>query len=145
MHGYERTLGAPEVVGRADRTHTPADARANSEMTYDSDPENSSGARRRTDATTDHLHELADIERLLRADARATDPRVRIGDSGAGISWASAGVYEHARGSLTAAVCAEIARSSRWGLATVHDPHDIDEGTLSRLTLIHDPDTEADR
>ena len=114
-------------------------------MTYDSYPENSSGARRRTDATTDHLHELADIERLLRADARATDPHVRVGDSGAGISWASWDLNEHARGSLTAAVCSEIARSSSWGLATVHDPHETDEGTLSRLTLVRDPDTEAER
>jgi hypothetical protein len=112
-------------------------------MTDVSDPENSSGARRRTDPPIDHLHELADIERLLRADARATDPRVRVGDSGAGISWASWDLNEHARGSLTAAVCAEIAHSSSWGLATVHDPHDTDEGTLSRLTLVRD--TEADR
>ena len=114
-------------------------------MMYDSDPENSSGARRRTDPPTDYLHELAHLERLLRADARATDPRVRIGDSGAGISWASWDLNEHARGSLTAAVCAEIARSSYWGLATVHDPHQTDEGTLSRLTLVRDHDTEADR
>jgi hypothetical protein len=144
MHGYERTFGAPEIAsaptGLSLRpTLGPAPA-----MTDVADPENSSGARRRTDPPTDHLHELAEIERLLRADARASDPRVRIGDSGAGISWAS-GSYEHARGKLTAAVCAEIARSSRWSLATVHDPHETDEGTLSRLTLVRDPDTEANR
>jgi hypothetical protein len=34
--------------GRADRAQPPADARATCEMTYDSYPENSSGARRRT-------------------------------------------------------------------------------------------------
>ena len=111
----------------------------------ETDPENSSGARRRTDATTDHLHELADIERLLRADARATEPRVYVSGSGAHISWVSWDLNSHARGSLTASVCSEIARSSRWGLATVHDPQGTGEGTLSRLTLVRDPDKEAER
>jgi len=101
------------------------------------------GARRRTDATTDHLHELAEIERLLRADTRATDPLVHIGRSGARISWASWELNSHARGSLTAAVCSEVARSSSWGLSTVHDPHETDDGTFSMLTLVYDPDKEA--
>jgi len=58
----------------------------------------------------------------------------------------ASGSYEHARGKLTAAVCAEIARSSRWGLATVHEPYQADEGTLSRLALVRGPDNrEASR
>ena len=115
-------------------------------MTYDSNPENTcDGARRRTDAPTDHLRELAEVERLLRKDTRATDPRVHVGGSGARISWTSWDLNEHARGSLTAAVCSEIALSSSWGLATVHDTHETDEGTLSMLTLVRDPDKEAER
>jgi len=94
--------------------------------------------------TTDHLHELAEIERLLREDSRATDPRVHVDDSGARISWTSWELNKHARGSLSAAACSEIALSSAWGLATVHDPHDTDEGTVSMLSLVHDPDKEAE-
>jgi hypothetical protein len=91
--------------------------------------------------TTDHLHELAAIERLLREDSRATDPRVHVDDSGARISWASLDFNTHTRGTLTATACSEIALSSSWGLATVHDPHETDDGVVSALTLIHDPDT----
>lgn len=139
-------LGAPKVVGATTGLTLRPTLGPAPDMTDARDPKNSSGARRRrTDATTDHLHELAHIERLLRADFHATDPRVHVTGGGARISWTSWDHNSHARGTLTAAVCSEIARSSGWGLATVHDPQGDGEETLSMLTLIHDPHTEADR
>lgn len=93
--------------------------------------------------TTEQFHELAEIERLLREDARATDVHVHAGGDGAHISWTSLDLNIHSRGSCTAAVCSEIVLSSAWGLACIHDPHDTDEGTVSALTVVYDPDTEA--
>ena len=106
-----------------------------------SHPRNDWGHDSEDAPTSEHLHELAEIERLLRADMLASDPRVHVGGSGARISWASSELNEHGRGSLTAAMCSEIALSSSWGLATVHDPLDSNEGVVSMLTVVYDPDT----
>ena len=97
--------------------------------------------------TTEHLRELAEIERLLREDARATDVQVHVGPSGAHLSWTSLDLNIHSRGSLTAAVCSEIVLSESWGIACVHDPQEeTDEGAVSALTVVYDPDsTEAER
>lgn len=88
------------------------------------------------------LYELAEIERLLRRDTRATNVRVEIGTEGARIYYDTGRLNEHARGSLTASVAAEVVHSEAWGLATVHDPFELDDGVNveSMLTVLHDPE-----
>lgn len=89
------------------------------------------------------LHELADVERLLRLDTRADDPTVQVGGSGARISWESWAPNEHARGSLTASVVNEIAATDAWGVATIHDPLEMGDRVTSMLTVVYDPDEEG--
>jgi len=86
------------------------------------------------------LHELADIERRLRRDTRTANPRVEIDREGARIYYDTGRLNEHARGSLTASVAAEVAHSEAWGLATIHDPFELDDGATveSMLTVLHD-------
>jgi len=92
------------------------------------------------------LHELAEIERLLRRDGRCENARVEIGPEGARIYYDTGRLNEHARGSLTASVAAEVVHSEGWGLATIHDPFGLDDGVNveSMLTVLHDP-SEGDR
>ncbi|MFC6723638.1 hypothetical protein ACFQE1_04390 [Halobium palmae] len=100
-------------------------------------------SRRRADQPTEHLQELAHVERLLRADTRATDPTVAVGPSAARISFESARHNAHARGSLTASVVNEIAHSEAWGVATVHDPHPDETGVESMLTVVYAPEKQG--
>jgi len=95
-------------------------------------------ATSRPKVPTADLHELAHVERLLRADGRADDPAVTVGSSGAKIRWDTWEPNEHARGSLTAAVATEVAGLATWGLATVHDPLVEDDVATSLLTVVHD-------
>ena len=101
--------------------------------------------------TVDHLQELGKVERLLRDDSRAFDCRVQVAKS-VSISWTSLKRDTCSRACLTAALCSEIARSSNWTLVSVEDTFETNlelshsgEGTVSTLTAVHDPDTEADR
>ena len=105
-------------------------------------PTEKSRSTRHDDApTTDHLQELAKIERLCRKDSQSTDTNVHVGDATVHITWTA-----WDRGELTAAVCAAIVRSAGWRLATVHDSHETDAGVVSFVTADHDPDsTEAER
>lgn len=93
-----------------------------------------------------NLYELAEIERLLRQDTRTANVRVEIGSEGARIYYDTGRLNEHARGSLTASVAAEVVHSEAWGLATIHDPFELDDGANveSMLTVLHDS-SEADR
>lgn len=95
---------------------------------------------RRADQPTDHLHELAHVERLLRADTRAGEPHVDVGPGGARITFRTAPYNSHTRGSLTATVCNEVAVTDAWGVATIHDPHRGDDGTTSMLTVVYVPE-----
>lgn len=96
---------------------------------------------RRPDAPADHLHELAEIERLLRVDTRAEDTIVDVGQNGARIHYRTRPYNEHARGSLTASVANEIAATGAWGLSTIHDPHRNEKGwTNSMLTVVYVPE-----
>lgn len=97
----------------------------------------------RAQLPTDHLHELAAIERLLRRDTRAFESHVDVDTSGACIWFRTAPWNPHRRGNLTAAVANEIALTDAWGLSTVHDPQRVDEGTQSLLTVVYVPE-EAD-
>lgn len=101
-----------------------------------------STTQRRTDRTarqpTEHLHELAHVERLLRADTRPIDPIVRVDRSGARITFETWPINSHTRGSLTAAVVNEIAATDAWGVATIHDPHRGEENVQSMLTVVYD-------
>lgn len=76
----------------------------------------------RPDLPVDALQELAEVERLLRADTRNADPLVHVGMRGARISFRTAPYNEHTRGSLTASVVNEIAATSDWAVSTIHDP-----------------------
>lgn len=96
--------------------------------------------RRRADQPTAHLHELAHVERLLRADTRAGEPHVDVGPGGARISFRTAPFNSHTRGSLTASVVNEIAHTGAWGVSTIHDPHRDDDGTTSMLTVVYVPE-----
>lgn len=96
---------------------------------------------RRDDQPAEHLHGIAHVERLLRDDGRAAAPHVDIDASGARLSFRSAEFHPHARGSLTADVCSEIAATDAWGLATVHDPMVREDGSvISMLTVVYAPD-----
>lgn len=98
---------------------------------------------RRADQPTGDLHELAHVERLLRADERANQPVVDVGPGGARVSFRTAPFNSHTRGSITATVVNEIAHTSAWGVSTIHDPHETDVGTTSMLTVVYLPDKEV--
>lgn len=92
------------------------------------------------DVPAEHLHELAHVERLLRADDRATEPVVTVTGNACRISWDSWSLNEHARGSLTASAAAQIAHTDAWGLSTIHDPFEHGDAVESMLTVVYDPD-----
>lgn len=94
------------------------------------------------DYSVEELHELAEVERLLRLDSRAFEPKVDVGASAARISWESWTLNEHARGSLTASVVNELAATDAWGVATIHDPMERpdDDMVVSLLSVVHAPE-----
>lgn len=97
----------------------------------------------RDDVDVDHLHELAHVERLLRK-TDVQDVLVQVGGSGARISFTTNPFDEHYRGSKKAALANELAATSAWGLATIHDDFEDAEGgkTDSMLTVLYDPEDE---
>lgn len=98
--------------------------------------------RPRAELPVEHLHEMAEIERLLRRDTRSLEPHLIIGDTGTRITWESWCHNLHARGSVTATVANEIVHTEAWGLATIHDPTEHGENgnrRLSRLSVVYDP------
>lgn len=99
--------------------------------------------RQRTDATTDDLHALGHVERLLRADTRALDVDVRVGGNGhARLTWDTLRVNSHARGSLLASVVNELAATDAWGVSTIHDPHRHDDGRMESMLTVLNVDEE---
>lgn len=78
---------------------------------------------------------------MLRNDPRCSNVKFRVGENGGKIYWDTLKFNEHTRGSLTAAICSEIALSNEWGLATVHDPmksHDDNPIIHSLLSLVYE-------
>jgi len=96
------------------------------------------------DLPVDDLQDLAKIERLLRRDTRAHNPRIDIGREGARIAFESSRLNQHARGSLTASVVSEVVHTAAWGLATVYDPFGVDDSpnVETMLMVLHDPPEE---
>lgn len=92
------------------------------------------------------LHELANLERNLRDSSThgvdvSTDPNARS----ARIYFDTWETNEHHRGSLTASLVTAIAETDAWGLTTVHDPLERDNGQAliqSAFSLLR---TEDDR
>jgi hypothetical protein len=99
---------------------------------------------RRADLPTAALAEIAHVERLLRADARAVEPVVDVGDTGARLSFRTAEHNAHARGSLTADAVNEVVATDAWGVATIHDPVEREDGAvISTLTVVYAPETDS--
>lgn len=101
--------------------------------------------RSRSDLPAEDLHELGEIERLLRRDTRSQAPTVEVGNNGARLSWETEELNAHARGSVTAAVASEVAHTDAWGLSTVHDPMEDGQAVVSLLTLVYDPEEPVER
>lgn len=92
---------------------------------------------RRIDVTTDAVHELAHVERQLRADERVAGCELHITGDSARVYYDTSEFNESSRGTITAKICTVIAQSAGWDLMTVHDPLEIDDSHLvsSALTI----------